>query len=242
MDIKTLQIDTRELKTRTHLILDKDQLQIWQADLDALDLGEDLLSLDERERAARFRFPHDRKHYATGRQLLRRLLGAYLGSGPARIRFVYSAEGKPFLDESSSAGEIRFNVSHSEKVALFAFVSRREVGVDVERIRNDFDVEEIAQRFFSGAERKALAELPDHLKPEAFFHCWTRKEAFVKAQGGGLSLPLDQFDVSVLPESGALLLGTRPDVEERHRWSMLKVDAGPGYAAAVTVEGAGLWF
>jgi 4'-phosphopantetheinyl transferase len=125
-------------------------------------------------------------------------------------------------------------------MALFAFVRGKEVGIDIEQVRRGISVKEIAERFFSPAEQAAFAELPEELKPEAFFRCWTRKEAFVKAKGNGLSLPLDQFDVSLLPGQTARLLATRPHFEEQHRWSMCELNVGPDYAASLVIEGKGM--
>jgi 4'-phosphopantetheinyl transferase len=220
------------------------EVHIWQADLDAMDWPENrslgLLSQDEYERAGRFRFARDRNRFMTGRQLLRILLSAYLKTDLMGVSFHYSPNGKPSLGNGHDASEIKFNVSHSDRMALFGFVRRRELGVDIERIERDVGIREIAGRFFSYAEQQAFEQVPAELKQETFFRCWTRKEAFVKAKGNGLSLPLDQFDVSLLPKQSAELLRTWPDPEERDRWSMWDLDVGPGYAGALVVEGKGM--
>jgi 4'-phosphopantetheinyl transferase len=220
------------------------EVHVWQADLDVLsspaEPSQVLLSQDEQQRADRFKFDRDRKRYIAGRQFLRTLLSAYLQTDLKGVSFDYSPNGKPSLGNEHNARGIRFNVSHSDKMAAFAFVRGREVGVDIEQIHQDISVKEIAGRFFSQAEQAAFADVPEELKQEAFFLCWTRKEAFVKAKGNGLSLPLDQFDVSLLPGRRAQLLGTRPDPEERHRWSMCELNVGPDYAAALVVEGKGI--
>jgi 4'-phosphopantetheinyl transferase len=223
------------------LELPSQEVHVWQADLDAPAFPENrppaLLSKDEYERAGRYQFARDRRRYVAGRLILRILLSAYLKTNPNGVSFHYSQNGKPRLGCTS---EIRFNVSHSDKMAVFAFVRGREVGVDVEQIHRDIAVQEIAGRFFSQVEQAAFAKVPKELKRDAFFRCWTRKEALVKAKGDGLSLPLDQFDVSLLAGQSARLLGTRPDPGERHRWSMWELDAGPGYAAALVAEGKGM--
>jgi len=219
------------------------EVHVWQADLDALTSEEPsqaLLSKDEHQRASRFQFARDRKRYVAGRRLLRTLLSAYLKTDLAGVGFHYSPNGKPSLGNGHSASGIRFNVSHSDKMIILALVREREIGVDVERIHREIGIKEIAGRFFSQAEQAAFADVPEELKQEAFFRCWTRKEAFVKAKGDGLSLPLDQFDVSLLPGQPAQLLGTRPDPEERHRWSMWELNLGADYAAALVVEGTGI--
>ena len=220
------------------------EVHVWQADLDDFTSRADpslaLPSTDEHQRADRFKFERGRKRYIAGRRFLRTLLSAYLQNDLKGVGFDYSPNGKPSLGNGYNAGKIRFNVSHSDKMAAFAFVRGREVGVDIEQIQQDISVEEIAGRFFSQAEQAAFAEVPEELKQEAFFLCWTRKEAFVKAKGNGLSLPLDQFDVSLRPGQPAQLMGTRPDPEERHRWSMCELNVGLDYAAALVVEGKGM--
>jgi 4'-phosphopantetheinyl transferase len=120
---------------------------------------------------------------------------------------------------------------------LLAFTRRRDIGVDVEQVRSDFDLEAIARRFFSPDEQRQLAAIAPEQKPEAFFRCWTRKEAYIKATGDGLSLPLSQFDVSVEIGGPNALLATRPDDSEAQHWHLQGVPAGPGYAAALCVRG-----
>jgi 4'-phosphopantetheinyl transferase len=214
------------------------EVHIWLADLESLPLPgnwQDILSRDEAERASRFRFDRDKRHFITCRALLRILLGNYLDLAPAEVVFRYSSHRKPSLAAPST--DIRFNLSHSGERAVFALIRGRELGVDVEQIRHDFETESVAERFFSSAEREALARITPGSRYEAFFHCWTRKEAFVKAKGDGLFLPLDQFDVSLVPGQPAQLLETRPDLEERDRWSLCALEVGAQYAGALVVEG-----
>ena len=197
------------------------------------------LSQDERGRAERFHFERDRVRFTVARGALRALLGRYLGVAPAALRFDYGAHGKPALAApvaGPSGWDLRFNVSHSAGVALYAVARGREVGVDVEGHRADFATAEIAERFFSPAERRALAALPPERRCEAFFACWARKEAYIKARGLGLSLALDGFDVSLVPGEPAALLATRDDPLERDRWSLRALDPGPGLAGAVVGE------
>jgi 4'-phosphopantetheinyl transferase len=216
-------------------------VHVWRA---ALDLPPDRvaalgasLAPDERDRAARFHFERDRRRYTVGRGVLRALLGEYLGVAPARLTFAYGAQGKPAL--ATDGDGIRFNVSHTGATALYAVTRDREIGVDVEGLRPDFATDEIAERFFSMAERQALRALSPAERCRAFFSCWTRKEAYIKARGEGLSLPLDGFDVSLSPGEPAALLATRPVAEEAGRWTLENLDAGPGAAAALAVEGRG---
>jgi 4'-phosphopantetheinyl transferase len=135
---------------------------------------------------------------------------------------------------------LRFNLSHSQDLALYAVTSNREVGVDLEYIQRDFDTRQIAERFFSTREIAALHALPANLQTESFFRCWTRKEAYVKARGEGLSLPLEQFDVSLSPDDPAALLNVAGNPAEVSRWSLRELTPAPGYMAAIAVEGKDL--
>lgn len=183
-----------------------------------------LLSPDERQRAARFRFEQDRDRYTVCRGTLRKLLGV-----PACVSFSYGAFGKPELDRS----EVQFNVSHSRGMGMIAVTRGREVGCDIERIDPEFGSENIPERFFSPAEVAALRALPLAQQCDAFFRCWTRKEAFIKACGMGVSLALDSFDVSLGPDQPAALL------RGADGWSLQAVDAPEGFAAAVAARGTG---
>jgi 4'-phosphopantetheinyl transferase len=158
-----------------------------------------LLSADERERAGRFAFEHDRRRYVVARARLRQLLGERVGAAPESLRFVYQAHGKPALARRPGQRDLRFNVSHCGEVAAYAFADGREVGVDIEEVRELPDADQLALRCFSPGERAAYLCLPPRERPRGFFDCWTRKEAFVKALGAGLSQPLEAFDVSRSP-------------------------------------------
>ena len=218
------------------------EVHVWRAHIDGHVTPESdaIFSKDERERASRFHFERDRRRFLNGRRILRQLLGSYLGVEPENIGFCYSAYGKPQLDSNHADAGLAFNVSHSGSQAMFAFVLGRAIGVDIEQIRTDVETLELAERFFSPRERSTLISLPGRWQRRGFFLCWTRKEAFVKAKGEGLSLALDQFDVSLAPEEPAEILGTRPDPNERQRWSLWDLDAGPDFAAALVVQGRGL--
>jgi 4'-phosphopantetheinyl transferase len=213
-------------------------VEVWQADLhkeeDAREV-EKLLSAEERERAARFRFPEHRRRFVVARGCLRQLLSRYLGLKPREIILAYSDVGKPRLADCY-ASNLQFNVSHSGDIAAFAFTVAKRIGVDVEIIRQDLDVDGISRRFFSPLEQQTLATMNEEDRYLAFFNCWTRKEAYVKAVGSGLSLPLRDFDVALLPHGPAALLETRPDPALASHWSMAALDFGPTCAAAVVVE------
>jgi 4'-phosphopantetheinyl transferase len=194
------------------------------------------LSPDELARAKRFYFQKDREHFIVARGLLRVILGRYLNREPSQLQFCYNPYGKPALSCQSGSHGLRFNLSHSHGLALYAITRGREIGVDIERIRPDMVEDQIAERFFSPGEVRALRSLPPSLQPVGFFNCWTRKEAYIKAKGKGLSLPLDQFDVSLVPGEPAALLHVSGDAGESSRWSLHKLVPGPGYAAAVIAE------
>lgn len=217
--------------------LPADELHVWRV---GLELGRErtaamheLLSLDERERAARFRFDRDRDRYVAGRGLLRCLLGAYTGREPAAIAFSYGPYGKPSLQDAA----LHFNLSNSGAVALIALSASAELGVDLELAREDFSREHIAERFFSPAEVRDLRALAPEEQPTAFLRCWTRKEAFIKARGDGLSLALDSFDVTLQPGQPAMVTRTAWSEEEPRHWGMqdLSDDEG-GFIAAVATR------
>jgi 4'-phosphopantetheinyl transferase len=223
------------------LALPEDEVQLWRVDLEAIRAEESrwqkILSSDESTRASRFHFSRDRQRFVAARALLRTILAGYLATDPNSLRFFYSQKEKPSLGPPHADGNVMFNISHSGGVALLAFTRGREVGVDVEQVRSDFELEAIARRFFSAHEQSQLAAVPAEEKPAAFFRCWTRKEAYIKATGDGLSLPLSQFDVSLEAGEQNALLAVRPDASEASRWLLRDVSGGPGYMAALCVRG-----
>jgi 4'-phosphopantetheinyl transferase len=222
-------------------MLPEDEVQLWRADLEAISADEahwqGVLSSDELRRASRFHFSRDRQCFVAARALLRTILAGYLQTDAKSVTFSYSKKEKPFLGSAHGNTGVTFNVSHSSGIALLAFTRRREIGVDVERVRTDSDREAIARRFFSINEQNQLAALPEEQRADAFFRCWTRKEAYIKATGDGLSLPLNQFDVSLDVDKTNVLLATRPDSGEAGHWLLREVPAGPGYMAALCVRG-----
>lgn len=222
------------------VILAPDEVHLWRVDLEAV-AGEEahwstIVSDDERARGARFHFAIHRQYFIAGRAILRRVLAAYLAADPGDLKFSYSAKNKPAL-AGPHLDQISFNVSHSGEMALVAVTQHRQVGVDLEFIRHDFDTAAIATRFFSAVEQEQLAALPPDERHETFFRCWTRKEAYIKATGDGLSLPLHQFDVSIAPRDQNALLAARPDAAESKRWCLRDVDVKSGYAGAICVSG-----
>jgi 4'-phosphopantetheinyl transferase len=158
-----------------------------------------VLSPDELDRARRFRFERDRVCFIQCRSALRYLLGAYLSTSATEIRFEYLVNGKPALPTKLNSRGLHFNVAHSARWALIAMCANREIGIDIEEIRSDLDTRSLAERFFSPRERANLYALPEDLQQVAFFACWTRKEALLKATGTGLSFPLEAFTVTIDP-------------------------------------------
>lgn len=198
---------------------------------------EQMLSDDERRRAGRYYFQSDREHFIAARGVLRSILSYYLNVDARELRFGYGTYGKPALMLPSDAADLRFNLSHAGGLALYAVTRDRAIGIDLEYLRADMECMQIAARFFSPREHAMLCALPTAARLEAFFTCWTRKEAYIKARGEGLALPLDQFDVSLTPGEPAQLLGVRSDLDDPGRWSFQGLSPGPGYIAAVAVEG-----
>jgi len=221
--------------------IQRNEVDVWLARLDptvaAIAQCRTLLSEDERTRADRFHFERDRTAYTMARAALKTLLGKYLGLSTAEIQFQYTAHGKPYLAPAANSLGISFNISHSYGLALLAFAIGRKVGVDVERIRPDFGTLEIARRFFSSREIESLLAQPPEQQADCFFNCWTRKEAYIKAIGEGLSCPLHLFDVTLAMDEPARLLATRVNSEDASKWSLHNLDVGAGHKAAVIAEG-----
>jgi 4'-phosphopantetheinyl transferase len=223
------------------ITLGQAEVHVWRAALDVepaiVSRMYELLSADERARAERFCFQIDRRHFIVARARLRMILSRYTNIAPAEVRFSYSEHAKPMLANGSEQDrKIKFNLAHSTGLALFAFTRAGEIGVDLELIRPEIAGDEIARRFFSAAEVACLERIPAPARQEAFFNCWTRKEAFVKAKEIGLFLALDQFDVNLDPREPAALLRTGWDADEASRWSLKAIDVAPGYAGTVAVE------
>jgi len=220
-----------------------EEVHVWRAQLNqSPEIAESLvriLSPDEHHRAERFHFAKDRAHFIISHAALRKIIGSYLDVRPEDVRFSFGPQGKPSLTEDCYGSGLRFNMAHSHGLALYAVTRGREVGIDLEHVRKDFDTREIADRFFSRREVAMLSALPEAARSEGFFNCWTRKEAYIKAVGRGLLLPLDSFDVSLAPGEPASLLSTRDNPLDVSRWSLRALAPGEDYAAAVAVEGHG---
>jgi 4'-phosphopantetheinyl transferase len=223
----------------TDLALGTDEVHVWRLPLvqppARLAVLAQTLGDDERARARRFHFDRDRDAFTAARGALRTLAGRYLGQRPDALGFGYQARGKPYLT-APPGDALRFNVSHSGEFALLAFTRGREVGVDVERRRPLHDLQSLAKISFSPDEYAALLGIPAHDQTDAFFACWSRKEAFIKATGEGIS-QLAEFDVTVRADQPARLLRVPGGAAAGTRWSMRDLPAIPGHAAALVVDG-----
>ena len=225
----------------TALALDRDEVHVWRVDVGSAYACRDLLwsflTGDERLKAVDFLFEDDRKRFVVSRGVVRALLGGYLRRHPGSLSFGYNPYGKPFLAGDFGIG---FSTSHSRGLVLLAFARGRDVGVDIERVRADLGVEGIAACCFTPREIATLHSLPTRLREKAFFACWSRKEALAKAEGKGLALPLSRFEVTLIPGEPAMLLDANGGPLEPARWTLRELAPGPGYVAALAVEGHAL--
>jgi 4'-phosphopantetheinyl transferase len=192
-----------------------------------------VLSAEERERAARFRFERHRDAFIVARGALRVLLARYIGSSAVDVTFVCGPNGKPSLPDS----RVEFNVSHTDGVAVLAFAQNCALGVDIECIRPIADMMHIARRFFCRGEAQELAALPEAQRERAFFLCWTRKEAYIKATGDGLSIPLNEFRVTLREGEPARFVHIGNETSAPSGWVLHNLDISSAYAAAIAHRG-----
>jgi len=222
-------------------LISSNEVHVWRVFLDATNIQSEsvtgILSADELAKAEKFHFEGDQKKFIMTRGLLRMILGSYLGKKPGELCFEYNAFGKPVLPADAGCDALQFNLSHSGEIALYAVTRGRNIGIDAERIRDNVDIGQIAKRFFSAEEIRSLDSIHKKNRSEVFFKYWTRKEAFIKARGEGISFPMEQCDVSSI--SGSMLSPVKlPDnSSESLRWYGQDLFPGPGYAAAIAVEG-----
>ncbi len=214
-----------------------EEIHVWRFPVDVpgstVEACAELLSGDEKQRAARFHFQRDTRRFTVTRATLRSILGSYLQSSASDLHFQYAEHGKPRI--KSPAKDIRFNVSHSGEQAVVT-IALHEIGVDVEQIRENVEIESLAERFFSMAERKFMRGLPREEKLLTFFRFWTCKEAFLKAQAVGLTRSLASFTVDLREARPRLLAADRSQREESP-WSLSELACEPGYASALAMEG-----
>jgi 4'-phosphopantetheinyl transferase len=223
--------------TADNLVLQSNEIQIWSTTLDVRSEEVDnyfgFLGDDERERAQKFRFWHHKRRYVIGRGILRILLGRYLNTEPGKIDFQYNEFGKPFLP----TGNLQFNLAHTRDSAIYAFCLNAAVGVDLEYIRPIEDMSGIASRFFSHAENEVIKSAPADKQINLFFTYWTLKEAYIKAVGQGLSLPLDSFEILFTEKQGPRIFRIGDNYEEPGNWSLFFLETVNDCAAAVAVQG-----
>ena len=226
------------------LALNSNRVDVWRVSIrdfspDSVQWMESILSAEENRRAARFHFNIDRHRFILSHGALRDILACYLYLSPEDIQFKIGEQGKPAI---ASETNLNFNLSHSGDFVLIAIASSHKVGVDVEKHRQDMEHEKIANRFFSEREQSELEKLPNDQKMIGFFNCWTRKEAYIKAHGLGLLLPLDSFDVSLAPNGPVVLRATRPDSQEASRWTLSSLNVHSDHTGAVAAEGREMEF
>jgi 4'-phosphopantetheinyl transferase len=224
-----------------NLELPRGEVHIWTASLDLPALAVwklyETLDADEKKKAERFHFEKDRRRFVTAHAILRNLLGLYPGVKPEAVRFRHGEFGKPALSAEFAEANLYFNLSHSQRIALYGFSRGCEIGVDVEYMRDISEMERIVEGFFSIRENEIFRSLPESQKKEAFFNGWTCKEAFIKALGDGLSLPLDKFHVSLVPGESGKLLGIEGDSKEASHWCIRDLQPAHNYAGAFAVKG-----
>jgi len=223
------------------LQLNRGEVHIWRLWLDILprevESLQAALSKSETERAEKFHFQKDRNRFVAAHSYTRWILGRYLKLPPEQILITFNEYGKPELDHINHLGAFKFNLSHSDSVGLFAVTNEMRLGVDVERIMYKDNIEEIAQRFFSAEEVEQLLAQPASQRGEAFFRCWTRKEAYIKAIGGGMSIPLNQFEVTFVSGVPPQIIQIGGDRSEAARWALHHIHPGEEYVGALAVEG-----
>lgn len=220
----------------SNFFLEEGTLHLWYVDVGAkLDNRYyNLLSGEEKIKAGKYRFTRDQYMYITARAVLRILSGHYLKKDPIDIVFNYGPYGKPYFQDENS---LMFNISHSGSKAILGFGKVSAIGVDIENIKDNFDVLGIAGKFFSKSEIKSLEETPQEEQNKAFFRCWTRKESFIKAKGDGLSLPLDSFSVTLDDDIKARLIETKWNPSEKESWEIFSFVPDDKYIGAVSVKG-----
>jgi 4'-phosphopantetheinyl transferase len=232
-------IDLNWKVTSVPAVLAADEVHVWALVLSRpssqIQAMWQLLSAAEQARAKRFHFDQDRDFYTVGRGVLRTLIGQYEGGSAADVSFAYGEQGKPQLLDT----DLKFNVSHAQGLALMGFCRGREIGVDLEMIRPLSDVNRLAKRSFSAAEYAEWTAVAEPQKMLAFFNCWTRKEAYIKAIGQGLACPLGSFAVSLRPAEPAQLLQVNGSQTEAAKWDLRAVTPAQNFVGAVLVEGSG---
>jgi 4'-phosphopantetheinyl transferase len=227
----------------TRIKLRHDEVQVWYSFLNnsarQCAAYDKVLSEKEKERASRFVREIDKTHYILRTGILKKLITRYSGLQPENLQLSYGPYGKPTLDHAINVAHLCFNMSESSGHALYAFTQNREIGVDIEQIRDIPEMEHIVRLHFSEAERAVFASLLAQEKIKSFFNVWTRKEALIKALGGGLSIPLTKLDLSFSSGKPRTFISGDEVLNHRAQWTIQDVSPSPECAAAVAVEGSG---
>ena len=238
-----LNMSTDQLQWRQAVpgkLTDPNEVHVWRVFLDVTTVEFEsllgFLSVDELARARRFHFERDRKRFIVARGILRKILGSYLNKPPGKICFEYSFHGKPLLAHNRGDGNICFNLSHSGAFALYAVTRRKKIGIDIESIRDDVSIGQVAQQFFSKNEISSLETIDINKRPGLFFQYWTRKEAFLKARGEGISFPMEQCDVSLIRDGVLSPVIVQDNNSEVSSLYVQDLFPGNGYAAAIALE------
>ncbi len=226
----------------SELKLEPGEVHVWRVGLDCLpselENYRQILSEAEINRADRFYFERDRSRFTAGRAILRNILGLYLNEAPVKIKFEYGPQGKPALaaELKAEADKLEFNLTHSNTLALIAVTYNHRIGIDLEYPKENVAISELVERFFAPQEVIVFRGLPPQQQQEAFYNAWTRKEAYMKACGGGLSVGLDRVEVSFVPGQAARILEIGNDRQAAAHWSVKALYPGPGYQAALALE------
>lgn len=237
-------MSTDELQWRPTIpgeLINSNEVHVWRVLLDVSAVQFEsllkFLSVEELERAERFHFEKDQRRFIMARGILRKILGHYLKKNPDEICFEYTSYGKPALTPGVNNDKLCFNLSHSGAFALYAITQRKKIGIDIERIRDDIQIEQVARKFFSQNEISSLEKVDINKRSGLFFQYWTRKEAFIKARGEGISFPMEQCDVSLI--SGRVLspVTVQDNNSEISNLHVQDLFPGNGYAAAIALEG-----
>ncbi len=223
---------------RKEIVLANNEIHIWLCNLNIPNKNisnlEKILSRKELDKADKFHFPKDRNSFVVSRASLKIILSKYINVEPTAVNFVYNKYGKPFLDIKNDTN-ISFNLSHSGNFCLIGITKNNKIGVDIEKINKDFSSLEIAKNYFSEKEYLALTKLPSNERGKAFFYCWTRKEAFIKAEGKGLSIPLDSFDVTISEEEAKITrITNKINIDD---WKLYNIKVNDEYCAAIASSG-----
>lgn len=220
------------------LSLEPNQVHIWSASItnheNRLPVYWSFLTNEEKEKAQKFKFLKDKNCFVIAKGILRKLLASYLSLSPKEINLKLGEYGKPFLHHSSN---LQFNISHSRSEILLGFIQTLPIGIDIEYTKREIDVKNIAKHFFAEEEIEALLKLDTKYQTQAFYSCWTRKEAFIKALGSGLSFPLAEFVVSLDSLKKAKLIATKWDKKEKEKWILQPIEPRENYIGAFAVKG-----